>query len=153
MYISDGRNIRVITPDGKIQTLIGNHGRVTGPPRPIPCLQGDKRHGETLLAGDTKLQWPTRLAIDPLDSTLHIVDDSVILRVTPDMRIQVVAGVSPLCPILKHGKILLSRRHLMINKNFNAFLILLHFINLECQCFNSLHDFTLTLKKQLKSLN
>ena len=38
MYISDGQNIRVITPDAKIRTLIGNHGRMTGPPRPIPCL-------------------------------------------------------------------------------------------------------------------
>ena len=103
MYISDARNIRVITPDGKIRTLIGNHGRVTGPPRPIPCLQrsnNQRRRTNILLAGDMQLQWPTRLAINPLDSTLHIVDDSVILRLTPDMRIHVVAGISPLCPIL-----------------------------------------------------
>ena len=102
MYISDGRNIRVITPDGKIRTLIGNHGRVTGPPRPIPCLQrSNQRQNDVLLAGDMQLQWPTRLAISPLDSTLHIVDDSVILRLTPDMRIHVIAGISPLCPVIR----------------------------------------------------
>ena len=100
-YISDERNIRVITPDGKIRTLIGNHGRVTGPPRPIPCLQRNGGPSETLLAGEMQLQWPTRLAINPLDSTLYIVDDTLILRLTPDMRIQAVAGVSPLCPSMK----------------------------------------------------
>ena len=98
MYISDGRNIRVVSPDGKIKTLIGNHGRMSGPPRPIPCLQkSNRRVDESLLAGDMQLQWPTRLSINPLDSTLHIVDDTMILKLTPDMRIQVVAGVSPLC--------------------------------------------------------
>ena len=38
------------------------------------------------------------MAINPLDSTLHIVDDTMVLRLTPDLRIQVVAGKSPLCP-------------------------------------------------------
>ena len=106
MYISDGQNIRVITPDAKIRTLIGNHGRMTGPPRPIPCLMKNvakqKNDDMTLLAGNIKLQWPTRLSINPLDSTLHLVDDTVVLRLTPDMRIQVVAGVSPLCPSFKN---------------------------------------------------
>ena len=26
MYIADGRNVRVVTPDGNINTLIGNQG-------------------------------------------------------------------------------------------------------------------------------
>ena len=104
MYISDGRNIRVISPDGIINTLIGNHGRMTGPPRPIPCLlQKNRRYDESLLAADMQLQWPTRLAINPLDSTLHIVDDTVILKLTPDMRVQVIAGVSPLCTRMKEN--------------------------------------------------
>ena len=38
------------------------------------------------------------MAINPLDSTLHIVDDTMVLRLTPDLQIQVVAGKSPLCP-------------------------------------------------------
>ena len=33
MYISDGRNIRVVTPDGIIQTLVGTQSRPKGPPR------------------------------------------------------------------------------------------------------------------------
>ena len=79
MYISDGQNIRVISPDGKIKTLIGNQGRMNGPPRPIPCIQKRyQRNDESLLAGNMQLQWPTRLAINPLDSTLHIVDEDIL---------------------------------------------------------------------------
>ena len=104
MYISDGQNIRVISPDGKIKTLIGNQGRMNGPPRPIPCLKKRyQKNDESLLAGNMQLQWPTRLAINPLDSTLHIVDDTMVLRLTPDMRIQVIAGVSPLCTSLNQN--------------------------------------------------
>ena len=33
MYISDGRNIRVVTPAGRVQTLIGTQARPKGPPR------------------------------------------------------------------------------------------------------------------------
>ena len=47
MYISDGRNIRVVMPDGVIQTLIGAAKGPKGPPRPLPCQ-------EVLLAGKAK---------------------------------------------------------------------------------------------------
>ena len=95
MYISDGRNIRVVMPDGVIQTLIGaNRAKVgggpKGPPRPLPC-QG------VLLADQAQLQWPTKLALNPLDSTLHIVDDTMVLKLMPDMRLVVMAGMSPSC--------------------------------------------------------
>jgi YD repeat-containing protein len=92
MYISDSRNIRVVTPEGIIQTLIGNQERQNGPPRPLPCQS-------TLMAGEVHLQWPTKLALNPLDSALHIVDDTMVLKVTPDMRIHVVAGMSPMCTL------------------------------------------------------
>ena len=48
MYISDGRNIRVVMPDGVIQTLIGAAKGPKGPPRPLPCQ-------DVLLAGKTKI--------------------------------------------------------------------------------------------------
>ena len=46
---------------------------------------------------EVQLQWPTKLALDPLDNTLYIVDDTMILRLTSDLKLQVVAGVSPMC--------------------------------------------------------
>ena len=90
MYISDSRNIRVVTPEAIIQTLIGTQERPQGPPRPLPCAQ-------TFLAGQVQLQWPTKLALNPLDSSLHIVDDTMILKLTSDMRLVVEAGISPIC--------------------------------------------------------
>ena len=94
MYISDSRNIRVVSPEGEIDTLIGHHGPQTGPPRPLKCK-------DVFEARDVQLQWPTKLALNPLDSTLHIVDDTLILRLTTDMRVQVIAGKSTLCNLNK----------------------------------------------------
>ena len=90
MYISDGRSLRVVSPEGRIETLvIGTSGPV-GPPKPPDCQR-------SFSADEMRLQWPTKLALSPLDNTLHIVDDSMVLKLSHDMRFQVVAGVSPLC--------------------------------------------------------
>ena len=96
MYISDSRNIRVVTPEAIIQTLIGTQERPQGPPRPLPCAQ-------SFLAGQVQLQWPTKLALNPLDSSLHIVDDTMILKLTSDMRLVVEAGISPICTARQHN--------------------------------------------------
>ena len=96
MYISDSRNIRVVTPEAIIQTLIGTQARPQGPPRPLPCAQ-------SFLAGQVQLQWPTKLALNPLDSSLHIVDDTMILKLTSDMRLVVEAGISPICTARQHN--------------------------------------------------
>ena len=89
MYISDGKNIRVVYQNGRIATLIGSHfnHHIL---KPIGC-------NSTYLANEVELHWPTKLALSPLDSTLHIVDDSQVVRLTPDMRLQVVAGRSMRC--------------------------------------------------------
>ena len=41
VYIADGRNVRVINPDGTIHTLVGSSGAGArnGPVRPVPCNQ------------------------------------------------------------------------------------------------------------------
>ena len=91
IYISDGRNIRVVTPQGQIQTLIGTNDRSKGPPRPLPCQKNFK------IDDSLQLQWPTKMALNPLDSTLYIVDDTMILKLTPDLNLQVVSGISPMC--------------------------------------------------------
>ena len=49
------------------------------------------------MADQAQLQWPTKLALNPLDSTLHIVDDTMVLKLMPDMRLVVMAGMSPSC--------------------------------------------------------
>ena len=91
MYISDGQNIRVVSPEGQIETLIGTMKRPTGPPRPFPCQEILK------VDQDFQLQWPTKMALNPVDGSLYIVDDTMILKLTSDLRLLVIAGTSPIC--------------------------------------------------------
>lgn len=42
--------------------------------------------------------WPTALAVNPLDDTLHILDNNMVLKVTKDNKIIVVAGRPLHCP-------------------------------------------------------
>ncbi|CAO1418145.1 unnamed protein product [Diamesa hyperborea] len=87
MYIADGTNIRAVDPKGIIHTLIGHHGHHNHW-SPIPCKGA-------LMASQVQLQWPTGLALNPLDGSLHFIDDRLVLKLTADMKIKVVAG-SPL---------------------------------------------------------
>lgn len=95
MYIADGTNIRAVDPNGIIHTLIGHHGHHNHW-SPAPCKGA-------LPANQIQLQWPTGLALSPLDGSLHFIDDRLVLKLTSDMKIRVVAG-SPLhCNINTSG--------------------------------------------------
>ncbi|EDS38435.1 odd Oz protein [Culex quinquefasciatus] len=84
LFFADGTNIRMVDRDGVISTLIGNHMHKSHW-KPVPC-EG------TLKIEEMHLRWPTELTINPLDDTLHIIDDHMILRMTPDGRVRVIAG-------------------------------------------------------------
>lgn len=84
LYFADGTNIRMVDRDGIVTTVIGNHMHKSHW-KPIPC-EG------TLNIEEVHLRWPTELAINPLDNSLHIIDDHMILQLTPDSRVKVVAG-------------------------------------------------------------
>lgn len=61
------------------------------------------------LFDQVKLKWPTALAINPLDDTLHILDDNMVLKVTKDNKVLMVAGRPLHCPPKNHNtNILLS---------------------------------------------
>nr|XP_050846417.1 teneurin-m isoform X5 [Vespula vulgaris] len=84
LYFADGTNIRMVDRDGIITTVIGNHMH-KAQWKPIPC-EG------TLNVEEVHLRWPTELAINPLDNSLHMVDDHMVLQLAPDGRVKVVAG-------------------------------------------------------------
>ncbi|CAH1394248.1 unnamed protein product [Nezara viridula] len=84
LYFADGTNIRMVDRDGIVTTVIGNHVHKSHW-KPIPC-EG------TLSVEEVHLRWPTDLAINPLDNSLHIVDDHMVLKLTADYRVKVVAG-------------------------------------------------------------
>ena len=83
IYLADGTNIRVVDEDGVITTLVGsNKGRSW---KPIGC-QGTSR------IEDVNLRWPSDLAINPLDNSLHFIDDNTVLRITLDQQVEIMAG-------------------------------------------------------------
>uniref|UniRef100_A0A146KU89 Tenascin-like protein n=4 Tax=Lygus hesperus TaxID=30085 RepID=A0A146KU89_LYGHE len=84
LYFADGTNIRMVDRDGIVTTVIGNHIHKSHW-KPIPC-EG------TLNIEEVHLRWPTDLAINPLDNSLHIIDDHMVLKLTGDGRIKVMAG-------------------------------------------------------------
>ncbi|ELU08904.1 hypothetical protein CAPTEDRAFT_159800 [Capitella teleta] len=90
VYFADAANIRTISPDNIISTLIGHQGQPTHW-NPLPC--------ESMLsAEEITLHWPTALAISPLDDTLHILDNNLVLKVTANRQVLVVAGRPLHCP-------------------------------------------------------
>ncbi|KAG8307286.1 hypothetical protein J6590_024932 [Homalodisca vitripennis] len=96
MYFADGTNIRSVDPDGIIHTLIGHH-RHLNVWQPIPC-QG------AIPAQQAQLQWPTGLSLSPLDGSLHFIDDRLVLKLTADMKVKVVAGTPLHCHTHKEDK-------------------------------------------------
>lgn len=79
IFVADGTNIRQVDENGIITTLIG-HQRHRSTWRPMPC-GGSNGGGGSMPINEVQLNWPTELSISPLDGSLHIVDDGVILKV------------------------------------------------------------------------
>ncbi|XP_043269073.1 teneurin-a isoform X3 [Venturia canescens] len=89
MYIADGTNIRAVDPRGIIHTLVGHHGH-RNHWSPSPCIAAISAH-------QAQLQWPTGLTLSPLDGTLHFIDDRLVLKLTSDLKVRVVAGTPLHC--------------------------------------------------------
>ena len=91
VFIADGTNIRQVDENGYISTLVGHQHHRSSVWKPMPCEGAS-------VASEVQLNWPSELAISPLDGTLHFIDDNVVLKLTSDMRLTVVAGRPLHCP-------------------------------------------------------
>ncbi|KAL1116307.1 hypothetical protein AAG570_005802 [Ranatra chinensis] len=89
MYIADGTNIRSVDPEGIIHTLIGHH-KHHNIWQPIPCKGA-------IPASQAQLQWPTGLSLSALDGSLHFIDDRMVLKLTSDLKVRLVAGTPLHC--------------------------------------------------------
>ena len=80
---------------GIISTLAGHqHHRATW--KPMPCVG-------SLAIDEVQLNWPTDIAINPLDDTLHFIDDDMVLQMTKDGRVKIVAGRPLHCHQSQYG--------------------------------------------------
>lgn len=84
LFVADGTNIRFVDKAGVMHTLIGDHHHKSFW-KPFPC-------SGSMPMQKANLRWPTELAINPLDNSLHILDDHMVLQISSDKRLQIVAG-------------------------------------------------------------
>ena len=96
MYVADGTSIRVVDlRTGIIDTLLGRSNNLEaasgGSWKPLSC-------SGSFSFEEAALRWPTDLAINPLDDSLHLVDDNLVMKVTRDGRVNIVAGRPLHCP-------------------------------------------------------
>lgn len=97
IYFADGNSIRMVNKKGIIQTVIGNNNgnkkygnNYKQQWKPIPCT------GSIELSSVT-LRWPSELAVHPIDGSIYFLDDSMVLKILPDSRLMVAAGLPAHC--------------------------------------------------------
>ena len=85
IYFADGTTVRLLDAgSGTVRTLIKPHLQ-NNHWKPLPC-EG------TLSLEEATLRWPTELAVNPLDNSVHFIDDNIVMKVTTQGRLKVVAG-------------------------------------------------------------
>ena len=85
VYFADGTTVRMMEArTGHLVTLIKPHLQ-NNHWKPLPC-EG------TLSLEEATLRWPTELAVNPLDNSVHFIDDNIVMKVTENGHLKVVAG-------------------------------------------------------------
>ncbi len=80
IFLSDGKRLRLINPHGIIRTLVGG-------PASTHYLAGVRCGTPSYLASQVELHWPAQLAVSPLDSSLHLVDNNQVLTDNPNIHV------------------------------------------------------------------
>ncbi|XP_051791182.1 LOW QUALITY PROTEIN: teneurin-1 [Erpetoichthys calabaricus] len=83
VYFVDGTMIRRIDENGVITTIIGSNGLTST--QPLSCDSG-------MDITQVRMEWPTDLAVNPLDNSLYILDNNIVIRVSEDRQVRIVAG-------------------------------------------------------------
>ncbi|XP_067374653.1 teneurin-1 isoform X2 [Channa argus] len=83
VYFVDGTTIQKINERGMLSTVIGSNGLMST--QPLSC---DAR----MDISQVRLEWPTDLAINPLDNSLYILDNNIVLQVSEGLQVRIVAG-------------------------------------------------------------
>lgn len=89
MVFVDGSSLRMVNIEGVVSTLAGER-KFLGDWKPSSC-------GSNTIAAEANFNWPTNIAISPLDETITLIDHGSILQVTPDKQVvELFCGVDAL---------------------------------------------------------
>ncbi|XP_062341689.1 teneurin-1 isoform X1 [Osmerus eperlanus] len=100
VYFVDGTMIRKINGEGVISTVIGSNGLTST--QPLSC---DSR----MDISQVRLEWPTSLAISPMDNSLYVLDNNIVIQVSESAQVRIVAGRPIHCQVPGIDHFLVSR--------------------------------------------
>nr|XP_003931154.1 teneurin-1 isoform X3 [Saimiri boliviensis boliviensis] len=83
VYFVDGTMIRRIDEKAVITTVIGSNGLTST--QPLSCDSG-------MDITQVRLEWPTDLAVNPMDNSLYVLDNNIVLQISENRRVRIIAG-------------------------------------------------------------
>uniref|UniRef100_A0A1A8U404 Teneurin transmembrane protein 3 n=1 Tax=Nothobranchius furzeri TaxID=105023 RepID=A0A1A8U404_NOTFU len=90
IYFVDGTMIRKVDRNGIISTVLGSNDLTSA--RPLTC-------DTSMHIRQVRLEWPTDLAISPMDNSIYVLDNNVVLQITENGQVRIVAGRPMHCQV------------------------------------------------------
>ncbi|TNM98905.1 hypothetical protein fugu_013469 [Takifugu bimaculatus] len=90
IYFVDGTTIRKVDQNGIVSTFLGSNDLTSA--RPLTC-------DNSMDINQVILEWPTDLAVSPMDNTLYVLDNNIVLRITEYGQVSIAAGRPSHCPL------------------------------------------------------
>ncbi|KAG9347020.1 hypothetical protein JZ751_005947 [Albula glossodonta] len=90
IYFVDGTMIRKVDQNGIISTLLGSNDLTSA--RPLTC-------DTSMHIRQVRLEWPTDLAINPMDNSIYVLDNNVVLQITENRQVRIAAGRPMHCQV------------------------------------------------------
>ncbi|XP_048837963.1 teneurin-4 isoform X3 [Brienomyrus brachyistius] len=100
VYFVDGTMIRRIDQNGIISTFLGSNDLTSA--RPLSC-------DSVMDISQVRLEWPTDLAVSPMENSLYVLDNNVVLQIAENHQVRIVAGRPMHCQVPGIDHFLLSK--------------------------------------------